>query len=179
MNASKIAGKFILLLLPFFCQPSFGQTFKTGEKPEVVGLEKEEGGRVDGSSWSSSELTGKIHLMFYVDPDEKKKNEALEAALKKEEFSADKFQSTAVINMAATWLPNVAIASSLSAKQKEYPRTVYVKDLKKKLVAAWGLADDAYNVLLFNQQGQLLFSKSSSLTEEEIKSLIAMIKANL
>lgn len=152
---------------------------KIGAVPEVVSLEKDEGGRVDGSGWSSSELTGKVHILFYVDPDKKKSNEGLEKALKKEEFPAEKFQSTAIINMAATWLPNVAIASSLSSKQKEFPRTVYVKDLNKKLVKNWAMADDEYNVVLFNRSGEALFYKTGELTEEEIAQLISAIKANL
>ena len=53
--------------------------------PELT-LKGEEGGRVDGKPWSSKELTGKVHVLFYVDPDEKDLNEHVADRLKKEDF---------------------------------------------------------------------------------------------
>jgi len=152
---------------------------RLGESPSVITLTDKEGGRVDGKPWSSTELQGKIHLLFYVDPDHKGDNEALETALNNEKFPEESFQSTAVINMDATWLPNAAIASSLKKKQEQYPRTVYVKDLKKKLVREWKIADNAYVVLMFDKAGKPLFQKAGTLSDADIKQLIGLIKSNL
>lgn len=151
----------------------------TGEKPKTVKLDGEDGARVDGTAWSSEMIKGKIWAVFYVDPDEKGANEEMEQALKKEDFPKDRYSSMAIINMAATWLPNAAIASSLESKQKEFPDTTYVKDLKKVLVKEWGLKDDDYDVMLFDKQGKILFAKDGTLGKADIEKMVSLIKKNL
>lgn len=155
------------------------QSLNLNEALPAVTLEKDEGGRVDGSAWSSTEMNGKVHLIFYVDPDEKKANEQLEVELKKADLPLEKYQPVAIINMAATWLPNAAISSSLNSKQKEYPRTIYVKDLHKKLVKTWGLADDAYQLVLIGKEGKVLWAKAGKLSSEETLNLIELIRKSL
>jgi hypothetical protein len=150
-----------------------------GEKPKTVTLEKNEGGRVTGEAWSSSELKGKVFVLFYVDPDFSDLNNAASEALKAEKFSLEKYQSLAVINMAATWLPNFAIDGKLKAKQKDYPDTVYVRDLHKALVKEWKLADDNNDVIAFDQEGKVIFTHEGKLDAEKIKQLIEIIKSKL
>ena len=150
-----------------------------GALPPKVILHGDSGGTVDGKAWDTSQLRGKVHIVFYVDPDERSVNDALTQALKKERFDAQRFASTVVINLAATWMPNVVLESLLKKKQKEFPRTRYVKDKKKVLVRRWGLRDDAFDVLLFDRDGTLLYSKSGRLSDREIAQLIALIKKHL
>jgi len=144
-----------------------------------VELKEKLGGRLDGKPWSSEELRGKVHVLFYVDPDEKDTNNDASEALDKEKFPGEKFQSVGIINMAASWLPNFAISSSLKDKQKRYPRTTYVRDYKKVLVSAWKIADDSSNVLAFDKQGKLIFRKDGKLTTEDIQRLIKSIRDHL
>lgn len=150
-----------------------------GQKPKSVTLKGDNGGRVDGTSWTSDSLNGKVSALFYVDPDEKDANEALELALKDAAFPKDKYQSVAVINMEATWLPNAAIASSLKAKQEQYPDAIYVKDMSKVLVKEWGMKDDAYDVLVFDKEGKILFSKEGAFSKQDIAAMIETIKKAL
>jgi YtfJ family uncharacterized protein len=150
-----------------------------GQVPPKVELKEKLGGRLDGTPWSSQELQGKVHVLFYVDPDEKDTNNETSEALDKEKFPSEKFQSVAIINMAATWLPNFAISSSLDEKQKRYPRTIYVRDYKKTLVKEWKLADDSSDVLAFDREGKVIFRKDGKLTPEEIQRLLKVIKENL
>ena len=63
------------------------QGLEVGQIPPSLTLEGKAGGRVDGSPWSSSELMGKVHSVFYVDPDKKKVNAHVEKALKKRGIS--------------------------------------------------------------------------------------------
>lgn len=146
---------------------------------ESVEISGNDGGRLNGDKWESSELVGKVHVVFYVDPDEKETNEHVGQALKNEKFSRDVYQSWAIINMAATWLPNFALESALKKKQKTYPDTVYVKDLNKVLVKKWQMEDDASNVLVFNKQGELIYKISGKASDEQIKELLSLVKANL
>lgn len=144
--------------------------------PTVV-LKGDDGGRVDGQEWSSTMVKDKVWALFYVDPDKKDINEKLENALKAQNFPTEQYGSIAVINMDATWLPNVVIASSLKKKQENFPNTVYVKDMKKILVGQWKLTDDDYNVLVFDKEGKLKFFQSGALNDNEVESVITVIKS--
>ncbi len=150
-----------------------------GEKPKSVKLEKGEGGRVTGEAWSSDELTGKVFVLFYVDPDFSDLNNAASEALKAEKFPKEKYQSLAVINMAATWLPNFAIDGKLKAKQKDYPDTIYVRDLHRALVKDWKLADDNNDVIAFDQEGKIIFAHEGKLDDAKIKQLLEVIKSKM
>ena len=152
---------------------------EVGQVPKPILLEGESGGRTTGEAFSSKILKDKVHVLFYVDPDEKELNEHVSAALKEQGFDRDKFASVAVINMAATWLPNFAIASKLEAKQKKYPHTLYVKDLQSVLVKQWDLKDDSSNIVLFAKDERVLFIKKGKLNEDEVKELISTIKESL
>ncbi len=150
-----------------------------GQIPKEVELKGDLGGRLDGSPWSSKELAGKVHVLFYVDPDEKDLNNETSEALRLENFPRDQYQSFAMINMDATWLPNFAISSALEEKQKKYPTAIYVKDYDKILVKEWNLADDNSDVLAFDKSGKLIFMKAGKLTPQDIQKLIGLIRENL
>jgi len=151
---------------------------EVGKVPASVTITGDNGGRVDGKVWSSTSLKGKVHLVFYVDPDKKDLNEAFNQALKKESFPSKDFASVAIINMAATWMPNAAIEMLLEKKQKEFARTTYVKDKKKVLVKKWALSDDNSDVMIFNKKGELIYKKFGKLSNGEIAKAIALIKQN-
>jgi len=169
---------FIFVLAIFLINPS-AQAIELGEIPPNVELKEQLGGRLDGTPWSSTELQGKVYVLFYVDPDEKDTNNEASDALDREKFPSEKFQSVGIINMAATWLPNFAISSALKDKQKRYPKTIYVRDYKKVLVNAWKIADDSSNVLAFDKKGKLIFRKDGKLTAEEIQTLLKVIRDHL
>jgi len=171
--------KWLTPVLAVFLMNLPAHALEIGEIPPKVELKEKLGGRLDGKPWSSDELQGKVHVLFYVDPDEKDTNNDASEALDKEKFPIDKFQSVGIINMAATWLPNFAINSALKDKQKRYPRTIYVRDYKKVLVNAWKIADDSSDVLAFDKKGRLIFRKDGKLTADEIQSLIKVIRDHL
>jgi YtfJ family uncharacterized protein len=172
--------KLLLLPLTLTClsQSSYA-TLPLGKEPAEVVIEGKNGGKVAGGAWKSTELKGKIHVLFYVDPDESDTNNQTSEALKKQDFPHDKFASVAVINMAATWKPNSLISMKLNQKQKEYPTTVYVEDKTKVLVQQWGLKDDASDVVGFDKEGKVFFSVDGKLAPKDIEELIKGIKANL
>jgi len=184
MHGMREWGRFfwgLFAVLFFVCAvPGIGWAgLQMGQVPSHVELKDKLGGRLDDTAWRSDELTGKVHVLFYVDPDKKDLNNEASDALKKEAFPQDGFQSYAVINMAATWLPNFAISSSLKEKQKRYPTTIYVRDYKKTLVKAWGIADNNSDVLAFDKEGRLIFRKDGLLDAEDIKRLTALIREHL
>jgi len=152
---------------------------EVGAIPASVTISGDNGGRTDGKAWNSSLLKGKVHILFYVDPDKKDLNEALNHALKKRHFDRSKYASVAIVNLAATWMPNALIESKLKSKQKEFPDTTYVKDKKKVLVNKWALADDNSDILIFDKKGKLIYKKFGKLSKAEINKVLALIEKNL
>ena len=171
--------KCLIFVSAVFLINQAAKAIEIGEIPPKVELRERLGGRLDGKPWSSEELQGKVHVLFYVDPDEKDTNNDASEALDREKFSSDQFQSVGIINMAATWLPNFAISSAIKDKQKRYPNTIYVRDYKRVLVSAWEIADDSSNVLALDKKGKLIFRKDGKLTAEEIQTLIKVIHDHL
>ncbi|MEA1918303.1 MAG: YtfJ family protein [Campylobacterota bacterium] len=165
--------------LTLLLTPLMALALELGSVPLHVSLEGDNGGRLDGMAWSSEMLKEKVYILFYVDPDEKDTNNDLSNALKAKAFDRSKFNSVAIINMAATWLPNFAIASSLEKKQEKFPHTIYVKDLNKILVEKWELEDDSSNVLLFDTSGNLIYKNSGKLDATEINTVIALIEKGI
>ena len=146
--------------------------------PEVV-LQGKDGGRVDGSPWHSTMLHDKVYVLFYVDPDERNTNEAFSEALKEKNFPHDKYTSVAIVNMAATWMPNFAIEAKLKAKQEKYPNAIYVKDKRKVLVKKWALKDNSSDILIFDKSGKLLFQHAGKLCDEQIHKVLDLIESHL
>jgi uncharacterized protein len=151
-----------------------------GQPASTIKLEGESGAKVTGEPWNSDDIAkiGKVVSLFYVDPEEKKLNEPLENAYEAEHFPADKHQGIAVINMAAAWYPNSLIDSQLKQKQQKFPRTIYVKDMKKALVREWDLKDDSVNLVVFSKDGKVIFTKKGQMTPEEISGLMKLIRSN-
>jgi len=151
-----------------------------GEIPPKVVLKGDLGGRLDGTQWSSEELvSGKVIVLFYVDPDESELNNHVSDALKAENYPKEKYGSIGMANMAATWLPNFAINMKLKSKQEQYKSTVYVKDLDKTLVKKWGLSDDNSDVVVFGKDGSVLYSVDGKFTDAQVKEIVKVVWDNL
>ena len=173
--------KILAILIIFIISSTFvfGE-LPIGEVPPTIVLEGDLGGRLDGTQWSSEELvSGKVLVLFYVDPDESDLNNHVSEALKAEKYPPENYGSVAVINMAATWLPNFAINIKLKSKQEEYKTTVYVKDLEKTLVQKWGLSDDNSDVVLFSKDGKVLYSVDGKFTDTQVKEIVKTVWDNL
>jgi predicted transcriptional regulator len=175
----KIFVRWVIVIAAVLVTNQAAQAIEMGEIPPKVELREKLGGRLDGTPWSSEELKGRAHAVFYVDPDERDTNNDASEALDREKFPAEKFYSLGIINMAATWLPNMVLSSLLKEKQKRYPKTLYVRDYKKVLVNAWKITDHSSNVLAFDKEGRLIFRKDGKLTAEEIQTLLKVIRDHL
>lgn len=173
----------VLLMAQIFIFSSIGLSapLSVGQPPGSIKLSGDLGGKVSGDDWDSNEIgkSGKVISLFYIDPEEKKLNEPLEKAYERAKFPPDKHGSIAVINMAAAWYPNSMINSQLKKKQEQFPRTTYVKDMKKTLVKEWGLKDDSVNVVIFGKDGRPLFIKHGAMTAGEVEELMRLIRSSL
>ncbi|NPA66253.1 MAG: transcriptional regulator [Epsilonproteobacteria bacterium] len=153
---------------------------EVGEKPKEVILAGKDGGYVkDNKPFSTNDIRGKVYIVFYVDPDEKDKNEVFAEALKKKHYNRAEYGSIAIVNMAATWKPDFAIEMLLEKKQKEFPDTIYIKDKKSVLVKEWGIANDESDILLFDKDGKLLFYKAGKMTPSDMKKVFNLIEERI
>jgi predicted transcriptional regulator len=152
---------------------------EVGQKPKEVVISGDNGGLVSGGAWDSNEIKNKVYVMFYVDPDEKDKNEHFVQALKKKHYDRSKYGSIAVVNMAATWKPNFVIEKILASKQKEFKDTIYVKDKKSVLVKKWNLADDNSDIVIFDKDGVVVFYKAGKMSEEDMQKAFEIIEENI
>jgi len=151
-----------------------------GEKPKEVTLSGENGGMAkDNAAWNSSMLKDKVYVLFYVDPDEKDLNSAFSDALKAKNYDRTNYGSIAIVNLAATWKPNVIIESLLKSKQKEFPDTIYVKDKNSVLVKEWDLADDNSDIVIFDKNGKVLFYKAGKLSDTDMKKAFSLIEEHI
>ncbi len=168
--------KYLLLL---FSSALLAYGIEVGEVPSAVVLQGKDGGKVAGGKFDTRSLKGKVTAVFYVDPDVKDKNQALVDALANAKLNHDKYQSVAIVNLAATWKPNFVIEAILKRKQHKYPKALYVKDRRKVLVKRWGLKDDDSDILVFDADGKLIFKKEGKLSNEEIAEVLKLIKSRI
>ena len=59
--------RFLLLLISTL---SLALALEIGQVPETIILEGENGGKTTGKAFSSDILKDKVHVLFYVDPDD-------------------------------------------------------------------------------------------------------------
>jgi len=167
---------FLLFFLFLFLSASLmGGTINPPQKMKVIILDGRNGAKVSGGTFSTKELVGKVHCLFYADPDEKDLNEEASQALDKEKFPLDKYLTYGIINMQATWMPNFLIGEALKAKQRKYPDAHFIKDYEKVFVKEWNLLDHSNAIMVFNQLGERVFYVEGKLTKSQTDEMIALI----
>ncbi|BBG65752.1 protein ytfJ precursor [Hydrogenimonas sp.] len=148
-----------------------------GERLPHVVLEKENGGTSDGKSWDSSTLESGVHLLLYMDPDRRKETQPLFDRLKRSATEGKPFPTVAIVNLAATWMPDFVLESMLSKKQKELKNTVFVFDRRKYLVDKWRLEDEASNVMIVDRNSEVLYYRSGEISPAEAEHIINLIQS--
>ena len=150
-----------------------------GKVPPSVVIDKENGADSQGKAWHSQMLKGKVHTLLYMDPDKREESMLLLKALQKMSHSASSYQTVAIINLAATWMPNAVLQSLLAKKQKELKNMMYIFDKKKFLVSKWHLKDDASNVLILDKQSRVIYQKSGRLSAKDVAVILKKIEEAL
>ena len=145
-----------------------------GKVPIKITLADKSGGDVNGNPWDSSALKGKFHLVLYMDPDKRKNIEPLLKEIKA--LKQKNFTTVAIVNLAATWMPNSVLMSKLKKGQKNMKNIQYVFDKKKLLVKKWGLEDDNTVAMVFDQKGKLVYKKTGPLSSTHIRNILAIIE---
>jgi len=164
--------KKIILFLggTFFCY-----ALSLGEIPSNIVLDKSNGGTSEGKVWHSNSLKGKVHTLIYMDPDKREDSKLLLDALAKLNYPERVYSTVAIINLAATWMPNAILKSKLKSKQKELKNMEYIFDKTKFLIKKWHLKDDASNVFVLNKKSKVIYAKSGKLDSKDIINILNKI----
>ncbi len=146
--------------------------------PSVV-LDKNNGGNSQDKPWHSKSLKGKVHVLLYMDPDKRKEAMPFLDTLNAKQYDKKKYSTVAIVNLAATWMPDAILEGMLSKKQKELNNTEFVFDKRKYVLAKWDMKDDASNVVILDKNMKVLYSKSGKLSKKEEKKILNIIEEQL
>lgn len=153
----KIVLLFVVAVLELFA-------LEVGDKIPYVELSGTDGGYLNANNWNSADMDAKVNIVFYVDPDLKDLNDRFAKELEDLHLSSKELKVFVIINMKASWIPNVLIDSVLESKQKQFPDAQYVKDNNRVLVKKWTLKDDDYDVIVVDKKHEVLFSHTGKIT---------------
>jgi len=168
--------KIIFILLSFMFM---GNAVEVGHVLPKVILDKANGGTADDKVWNSKILKGKVHTLLYMDPDKRSDSQILLDALAKLNIDNHKYSTVAIINLAATWMPNSILQSKLKEKQKELNNMEYVFDKTKFLVKKWHLKDDASNVMILDKNSKVIYQKSGKLSTKDVEKILQIISKTI
>ncbi len=163
----------VITIMALFNLSVFAETV-----PEI-NFAPSDGSYVNGREFSTKDFKGKITALFYVDPDHRTINDEANEKLQQQAFDLKYYQSFAIINMKATWLPNAILDQALKNSQKNFPDTKYVRDLNKVLVQKMNLKDDGYQTMLLNEKCEVIFNHIGKLTSTQVDELIKIIKKEI
>lgn len=147
------------------------------EPLSAISLEGSRGGYFQGGEWNSAMLEGKITMLMYVDPDEKSKGEEFKSTIEAFEKDLDfnKFQILVILNLKATWKPNIMIETLLKDQSKKYPKRIYILDKDSILVKEWKLRDNEYNTLVIDESSKVIYSHSGKWEESETSQIKTLV----
>jgi hypothetical protein len=146
-----------------------------GEVPTQIVLDEPNGGTSEGKAWHSESLLGKVHILIYMDPDKREESKLLLDALTQRNDKRSEYSTVAIINLAATWMPNSILESKIKRKQKELKNIEYIFDKKKFLIKKWHLKDDAANVFILNKQSKVIYAKSGKLNADDVSEILDLL----
>lgn len=121
---------------------------------------------------------GEKHLMiFYVDPDRHKQNEAFTYELEESHRAdSDNILGFGVLNLKDTMLPN-GIVRTMARKRTEKNGALVLADEQRTLSTAWALGDcnNKFTLIFVTKEGEIAFLSKGELTEEQKKEFYAVL----
>ncbi len=115
-------------------------------------------------------MFGEKHLMiFYVDPDRHKQNEAFTYELEESHRAdSENILGFGVLNLKDTMLPN-GIVRTMARKRTEKNGALVLADEERTLATKWGLGDcnNAFTLIFVTKEGEIAFLRKGELTEAD------------
>lgn len=117
-------------------------------------------------------------LIFYVDPDRHKQNEAFTIEIEENHAAqGDKIEGFGVLNLKDTMLPK-ALVRTMARKRTEKNGAIVLADTDGSLVEAWGLGDcnNQFVLMLVSRDGEMLFMRKGELSEADKEEFYRVVK---
>lgn len=118
-------------------------------------------------------------MIFYVDPDRHKQNEAFTTDMEKNHRAeGDNLVGFGVMNlMDAPLIPN-NMARMMARKRTESNGAIVLADESRTLSTAWGLGDcnNKFVLLLVSKEGELVFMRKGELSQADINEFYKVLE---
>lgn len=140
------------------------------------------GEEIEYQPWDTAQLLGKTRVLQMIAGRSSAKalNEELMAAITKENFSPQAYQTTTVINQDdAIWGTARFVKSSAEDSKKEFSWSSMVLDANGLAAKSWGLTPESSTIVVQNAEGHVLFVKEGKLSSTEVSDVIDLIKSTL
>lgn len=133
---------------------------------------------LDGNAASLPNFGKKNLMIFYIDPEKHKQNEAFTIEMEENhKAEGDNLYGFGIINAADAWYPNKVIRS-MARKRTEKNGATVLADQDHTLRDAWGLGDcnDAFVLLVVSKEGELVYCKKGELSRKDIDDFYKFIE---
>ena len=154
----------------------FAAGLQVGEKATDFKLKDSTGKEY---SLEHPQFKGKVLYIAYVDPDEKDTNNHVEDALKKEKdaggLDKTRYEGFGIVNLKASGMPNILIKAAIKSKQKK-TGAIILLDYEQEILKAWGLKDDASDIVILDKERICRFLSSGKLPQDDLVKMINIIK---
>ncbi|SFP91872.1 YtfJ family protein [Hydrogenimonas thermophila] len=152
---------------------------KVGEILPHIILSVKNGGLYDNRAWDCNSLKGKWHILLYMDPDAKEEAMPFIEKLNRANLSSKRYSTIAIVNLAATWMPNSILKKMLNENQKNLNNTQFIFDQTKYLVKKWYMVDNTSNILIIDKNMKVIYKKSGKVSAQEQKKILNLIKNSI
>ena len=120
-------------------------------------------------------------LIFYVDPEKAKQNEAFTYEMEQNhKVEGDNLYGFGVINSADAWYPNNLIRA-IAKKRTEKNGATILADQNHLLRDAWGLGDcnNVFVMMIVTKEGELVYCHKGEHSRDEIDAFYEFVKPYL
>ncbi len=137
------------------------------------------GDSTDFVAWNSAQLPGKVRVIQAIAGRSaaKEMNAPLMAALTAAEFPRDAYQTTTIINHSdAVWGTGSFVRSSAQSSKVDFPWSSIVLDQAGVVSDSWQLQRRSSAIIVLDQQGTVQFVAEGALNDDQIQTVLALIK---
>ena len=133
---------------------------------------------LNGNSAMLPNFGKKNLLIFYVDPEKHKQNEAFTIEMENNhKVEGENLYGFGIINAADAWYPN-RIIRAIARKRTAKNGATILTDQDRILRYAWGLGDcnDAFVLMIVSKEGELVYCKKGELSRQEIEEFYKFVE---
>ena len=168
-----------------FCIPftAAAHNFTIGQRVAPVGVADKgelvwQQDKFSYKNWNSAQLPGKVRVIQHIAgrSSAKEKNAALIEAIKAAKLPHDRYQTTTIVNTDDA-IPGTAmfVRSSIHSNKQQFPWSQFIVDSEGTARKAWQLESGGSAIVVLDKQGKVRFAKDGTLTQDEVKQVMALL----